>query len=1855
MGHIARNCFRNKNNNNEQGQRNYNNKFKKNYNDNKPDEKKKRNYQPEDKKKYESKNENAKTVKKSKSEENSDEEMDVNLAKSNRREHSYMTVGENTKARKLMKIRGALNEKEIEFVLDTGATQSVISKELVEKLKIKYDKTEKLVNVADGNLCKPIGITKPIDVMIHGSRCKLKMMILPLYKIPILLGIDWLEDVDREVKIDVKNRKIKIGEKVIDVDANQQVEDVFHLNKVNEEEEEFDDELGPEADDDEDWTDAKQVKYEYNNNLSEEQNEKVRKFLEKHDRVFAYTINDLKPCKFAKAVIKTTSEEPIYMNPYRKSAKERQLLNAEVQKMLKAKIIRHSNSPWAFPALLLTKKDGSYRFCVDYRKLNKLTVPDPFPIPRIDDILDRLNGSVWFTIIDLKSGYWQIVMDEESIAKTAFCTSDGHFEFLRLPFGLQNAPKDFCRTMYRIFGNMPFVQIYFDDFTIHSKTFEEHLDHIKQVFDKLEEMNLSINKQKCSWFQKTTKILGHVVSNNTIMMNPEKIEAVKKWSEPKNVKGVQGFLGITGYYRRFIKDYAKIAMPLTNLLKKDTKWKFDQQCKDAFNELKNKLISYPILRQPEINKPFILYTDASGYALGAILAQKDDDGAEYVCNYASRTLKGREVHYGISEKECLAILWAVKYFRIYLYGTRFSIVTDHAALQWLMNMSDPTGRLMRWSIYLQIYEFEIIYRKGKKHSNVDALSRILLTEDTNERVDEENDEDEEAKLLDPFEDDCLLQFIRTGKYLNGASKKKCKRVARRAEHYVFDDKDNLRYRKRVTDADFKMIVPKLEERREVIEKAHIIGHFAAHETYLRVKQEYYWPRMMKDIKKYIKRCFKCLRHQKVPVVNHPALSTKITGIFDKIGIDLVFGLPTTSEGYNGILVIIDFLSKYPYATPIKSKTKEEIAQKLFEYIALFGAPKEILSDQGNEFVNDVIYTLNEIAGIEHRITSAYHPQANGQTENFNKTLITCLKKHTEEEPSKWHLWIPYVLMAYRSRVHASTKTTPYELLFGRKMNNLNNWSTEKDEEFHEQLYKRSVEIRKLYEIDVKKAKTNIKKAQAQQRKNQDNNNTVQEEKLKEGTKVFIKGCGIKAKLEPYYYGPYTVDSITEKGNYWLKNANGELLKTSYPLSRLKIVVDDIDEEVKSGEKPTEIQKKRGRPKKRQEEPEIVEVETILNHRKRYNKMEYLVKWKDFPESENQWVKESDFDSTEPIEEYYRNLNKSRESVNLCRQIEQEESNRGHSKWYKIWLLVILVLQLFNNTNALKIEDKFKFCTTDQNSPVVNMRDSCKNFHIVDKSASNEYLILEKRKYLVDGYGFVCTRKRVEIETFSNFFGIKSIQRYTVPEVVSKEECQAMILTNKCDGHNMTCSQDYCEAKTEPNVQYAWLNYLWFKSYHCFVSKRVIYSDSLDKPIFKNSDSTCFPGDHFCRISTQTYIWDSNIIHKCPYYTIKRSNMTIINNLASSESDNLLLQLTRKFNECGTEIIESTEGLYITMNTRNAKLEEAEVNMNGKYHLVLADIDFKTNSMFEILNKYNDKIGLQLCNSIKLILKNLNRYEEDYFIIYDSNNNELVLNKQDDELLVAKCINIEKLFLKTNSSKCFYDIPVTFELNNNKINGFLTNDGIIKINSQLQECKNQRRVVTLPSKEFNLVKYNERVKIEYIKKNKYELSLLSKNNSHINYTHAKELINDFDLIKQIEKFMTIKDNDENYLINLKAVNSSFLYTEELAKLKATNLISNIIRGVSYIITCIVIGGLIMLIRWTTKYIKKRRARKNRDNIESHDRSGENNIEINVVTSSGRTEQTEPERVHLITNNTMNNNTSKEDREIIAIFKKELNEN
>ncbi len=425
--------------------------------------------------------------------------------------------------------------------------------------------------------------------------------------------------------------------------------------------------------------------------------------------------------------IDTGSKKPIRQRYYRLPQAQLTIVKQEIDRIERLKVIEPSRSEWASPIVLVPKKDGTTRFCADYRRLNRISRFDAYPMPRVDKIIDRLGGANYISKVDLTRGYWQVPLTEVSKEKTAFTTPFGLYHFNTMPFGLHGAPATFQRLMDQILrGTQDYAAAFMDDVVIYSRTWEMHPQHLREVLSRLREAGLTARPSKCRIAMREVNYLGHVVGGGKVKPDDTKVQAVREFPRPVTKTQLRSFIGLTGYYRKFIPDYATIATVLTDRTKKSypNRLEWTEECEEAFTTLKTMLCSDLVLRSPDYSRPFLVQTDASQTGVGAVLGQVNEEGEEHPILYLSRKLLPREQSYGVTEKECLAVVWAVQALRVYLLGRQFKVQTDHQPLQWLDSMRDRNPRLTRWSLALQPYAFSVEHKRGRDNTNADSLSRI---------------------------------------------------------------------------------------------------------------------------------------------------------------------------------------------------------------------------------------------------------------------------------------------------------------------------------------------------------------------------------------------------------------------------------------------------------------------------------------------------------------------------------------------------------------------------------------------------------------------------------------------------------------------------------------------------------------------------------------------------------------------------------------------------------------------------------------------------------------------------------------------------------------------------------------------------------------------------------------------------------------------------------------------------------------------------------------------------------------------------------------------------------------------------
>src|SRR5277367_6328261 len=529
-------------------------------------------------------------------------------------------------------------------------------------------------------------------------------------------------------------------------------------------------------------------------------------------------------------------------------------LKRQLAELLEKGFIRPSVFLFDASVLFVHKKEGTLRLCVDYRALNKITIKNRYPLPRIDELMDRLAGAKYFSKIDLYSGYHQIRIKEDDIPKTAFRTHYSHYEFLVLPFGLTNAPATFMTLMNNIFHNYldKFVIVYLDDILIYSKTKEEHLQHVRIILKTLRKHKLYAKDTKCELIKQCVEYTGHFISEKGITVDPRKIDTIHNWPAPTNVSELRSFLGLASYYRKFVKGFSATASPLTQLLHKDISYQWGTTEQKSFEELKQHLTSAPVLLLPDPTKPFTVTTDASDFAIGTVLTQDQGKGQQPVA-YESRKLSPAEQNYAIHEKELLAIVHSIRLWRMYLEERRFTVITDHASLEYIKTQTNLSRRQARWLETLQANDFEVRYKPGKTNIVADALSRqshfAAISTLTTRLADDQTFEEGYQK------DKYFAPILETLQHPDEADEKE------KAQARNFEWKNNRIYLKR----DQRLVIPFNKQLRTHILREHhdieIAGHLGMDKTIEATTRLYYWPKMGKDIKKYIQTCDTCQRNK----------------------------------------------------------------------------------------------------------------------------------------------------------------------------------------------------------------------------------------------------------------------------------------------------------------------------------------------------------------------------------------------------------------------------------------------------------------------------------------------------------------------------------------------------------------------------------------------------------------------------------------------------------------------------------------------------------------------------------------------------------------------------------------------------------------------------------------------------------------------------------------------------------------------------------------------------------------------------------------------------------------------------------
>ena len=848
------------------------------------------------------------------------------------------------------------------------------------------------------------------------------------------------------------------------------------------------------------------------------------------------------------------------------SAKEENFLKDYIEEHIEKGFIQPSTSSIAHGVLFAPKKDGGLRPCIDYRKLNAITMKNRYPLPRIDELQDRLLGTKYFTALDIRNAYYQIRMKEGEEWKTAFRTRWGLYEYLVMPFGLTNAPATFQTFINNTLREYldDFVVAYLDDVLIFSKTREEHIQHVKKVLTRLKEKNLPLKLSKCEFHKQQVKFLGYLVSTEGLAPDPDKIQAVQAWPRPTTVKEVQGYLGFTNFYRRFIKGYSEIATPLTNLTKKEVPFNWDQQCQDSFRLLKDRLTQAPVITIFDPEKEAILETDASDFAIGACLNQKNEQGKLQPVAYYSRKMSPAELNYDIHDKELLAIVEAFKGWRVYLEGTKYpvQVYTDHKNLVYWTTTKQLNRRQVRWAEELSAYNFRIAHVKGTENGRADALSR----------------RQDYLKDTKPTPQALLKQTD-----------------------------------KGLTFRSYQTLATMSQEVEDVIRQYHddpTAGHPGIQKTLHLVQRYKKWPQMKKDIVEYVKKCNLCAktkheRHKRYGMIQLGEIPDRAwkTILFDFITTLPKSTEPMTKAEYDSILVITEKLTKYSYFLPYKStSTAKDLAYSFIRtVISQHGLPEIIISDRDKLFKSNFWQSLMDQLGSKNKMSTAFHPQTDGQTERTNQTIEQYLRCYVNYRQDNWVSLLPIAQFAYNNR-KSTTGETPFFANYGFHPRITETPKNQKPiADAAEESVQDILELQKHLQVilEDQNKKTEVR----------ENKSRSEGPDLKKGDMVYINRKNIKTKrpskkLDYTKIGPYEIKEKLGAVTFKIKLPKEMRIHPVFHKTLLEPA------STSAGPGPVEIDEETQEPK--------YEVEQVLDCQKISKKDHYLVKWKGYDDSENTW-------------------------------------------------------------------------------------------------------------------------------------------------------------------------------------------------------------------------------------------------------------------------------------------------------------------------------------------------------------------------------------------------------------------------------------------------------------------------------------------------------------------------------------------------------------------------------------------------------------------------------------------------------------
>lgn len=902
--------------------------------------------------------------------------------------------------------------------------------------------------------------------------------------------------------------------------------------------------------------------------LSPSEKKQTMEIIDEYRDVFSKDKNDIGLTDVVKHSIDTNTDRPIFVRPRRQPLAMENKVDQMVTDLINQGVVEPCSSPWNAPVVLVPKKNGDMRMCVDYRSLNSVTDRPIFHIPCSSQLFDTIGGNSFFSTLDLSSGYYQVPIKDSDKTKTAFTTRHGQYQFNRMPFGLCGAPATFQKMMSLILKGQNWKEcvVYLDDVLIFGKDLNEHNERLRKVLQIVKDSGLKLAPAKCTFLKKEVKYLGHIVSNKGVEVDPNKTAAIKDWPLPKSVAELKSFLGLTGYYRRFIQSYSTITTPLDKMthnrsLKDSISW--ETSTLEKFDHLKKCLISAPVLNFPNESMKYILDTDASNDNIGAVLGQVDAHGRERVIAYGSRRLTASEQRYCITRKELLAIHFFVHHFKTYLIGREFIIRTDHKALKWILDWQNPnTSQYSIWKADLELFNFKIEYRKGQLHVNADALSRPgqcyqcpLAHPDprgkTNVKYYNDQPLVDTKKLcsMEISEQDKDLLLIKDS-ILSG---RKLDRARASDESFV---NDILKFENKlkvtndtlylVTASDHRLVTT-VNQGLYYTRKFHNkLCHPGITKLLGFLVKKFYWPSMSNTVKYVVDNCINCqIFKDKVQLERAPMKSINPSQPFEVVNIDVAGPFPRTKNNKIYALIMIDCFSKFSLLIPIQSTSSQTIVNAIMSHwIAVFGTPKSLLSDNASYFKSESYQNFCKNMEIDAVYSSPYYPQTNGHAERLVKTMKNMLYPTLESANSTWDTLLPLVSASINSLDCVATGYSPNEIIFGK--------SNENDTyESLERYVNQSTDTRKSI---LAKVKLNLRKACQKRKDRYDANRYFHLLEVNDTALICNPTQDGPSFKKPKFIGPYIVRQTLPNNNYVLENmrTNKRVIRNHNQVKKIRI-------------------------------------------------------------------------------------------------------------------------------------------------------------------------------------------------------------------------------------------------------------------------------------------------------------------------------------------------------------------------------------------------------------------------------------------------------------------------------------------------------------------------------------------------------------------------------------------------------------------------------------------------------------------------------------------------------------------------------